>query len=62
MSSGKAIFTFKLKTTILIETFTNKRPFHDKFCVSRLQKLVARTAQQNYEVHFVYDHKDEDSV
>ena len=28
----------------------------------QLQKLVARTGQQNYEVHFVYDHKEQDSV
>ena len=30
------------------------------FTFPRLQKLV--TGQQNYEVHFVYDHKDEYSI
>ena len=73
LSSGKAIVIFKLKTIILIEAFTNKGryvfrlyhkkvPFMTSFAFPRLQKLVARTGQQNYEVHFVYDHKDEDSV
>ena len=54
-----------VNVALFSDCFHKKVAFITSFAFPRdmqLQKLVARTGQQNYEVHFVYDHKDEYSV